>query len=602
VALYVGIYNKGVKPETALNLCAGIIGFMKSRPAQIIFFVLLSALLIIPRLIAINQFATVDEPYWLTAGSDFYFALGQRAFANTVYDYHPAVTTMWIIALGMLIYFPQYRGFGQGYFDVYKDSLERFLLSHGHTPLGLLTVSRVIQTVVIVFLLLVTFWFLRRTLGNKIALAGILLISFDPFFLGHSRLLNHEGLMSLFVMISLLAVLMHLFYERKPVYLLISGAAAGFAQLTKSSSIVLPPLIGLLFLVEIFFHHDLSWRNRVLKSLAELMVWFVMLGIVYFVFWPGMWVAPGEMLYQVFGNALSYAFGGARLSVTGGVQPADFQPHLGDINSFFTSISWRTTPIVWIGALLGLASLLKQKWEQRFAFLSILMIGFLFILLFGIANGRNSAHYVLTAYISLDIIAAIGWVYGIEWLSKLMLVGGRRILPGLVLGIIVIAQAVSALMFFPYYYNYYNPILKAWQPGSQNPNFGYGEVLELAARYLAQKPGAADTTVIAFYGRGPFSYFYPGKTEQLKPVYADAENVPQLIQILHESKYIVLYYELEKDRDIPANVLRALEGVTPEQVIRLNGVEYIRIYRADNLSPQFYKILVSTNNPTPTLP
>jgi len=32
-----------------------------------------------------------------------------RAFANTVYDYHPAVTTMWIIALGMLIYFPQYR-------------------------------------------------------------------------------------------------------------------------------------------------------------------------------------------------------------------------------------------------------------------------------------------------------------------------------------------------------------------------------------------------------------------------------------------------------------------------------------------------------------
>ena len=391
---------------------------MKSRPAQIIFFVLLSALLIIPRLIAINQFATVDEPYWLTAGSDFYFALGQRAFANTVYDYHPAVTTMWIIALGMLIYFPQYRGLGQGYFDVYKDSLERFLLSHGHTPLGLLTVSRVIQTVVIVFLLLVTFWFLRRTLGNKIALAGILLISFDPFFLGHSRLLNHEGLMSLFVMISLLAVLMHLFYERKPVYLLISGAAAGFAQLTKSSSIVLPPLIGLLFLVEIFFHHDLSWRNRVLKSLAELMVWFVMLGIVYFVFWPGMWVAPGEMLYQVFGNALSYAFGGARLSVTGGVQPADFQPHLGDINSFFTSISWRTTPIVWIGALLGLASLLKQKWEQRFAFLSILMIGFLFILLFGIANGRNSAHYVLTAYISLDVIAAIGWVYGIEWLSK----------------------------------------------------------------------------------------------------------------------------------------------------------------------------------------
>jgi 4-amino-4-deoxy-L-arabinose transferase-like glycosyltransferase len=564
---------------------------MKSRPIQIILVVLLAALLTIPRLIAINQFATVDEPYWLTAGSDFYFALGQRAFANTVYDYHPAVTTMWIIALGMLIYFPRYRGFGQGYFDVYKDSLERFLLSHGHTPLGLLTVSRVIQTVVIVFLLLVLFWFMRRLLGNLIAAAAVLLVSFDPFFLGHSRLLNHEGMLSLFVMISLFAALLHLFFERKWVYLLISGAAAGFAQLTKSSSLVLVPLIGLVFLVELFFHPDSSWRKRILKVAAELLIWFIMLAIVYFVFWPGMWVAPGEMLYQVFGNALSYAFGGARLSVTGAIQPADFQPHFSDINDFINSILWRTTPVIWIGAVLSLVPLVKQKWEQRFVLLSTILIGFLFILLFGIASGRNSAHYVLTSYVSLDIIAAAGWVYSLEWLTSHLPVGFRRIFPSLALGILVIVQAGSAFEFFPYYYTYYNPIMEARQPGRQNPNFGYGEGLELAARTLAQKPGAAESTVIVFYGRGPFSFFYPGKTEQLKPVYADAENVPQLIQILHQSKYIVIYYELEKERDVPANVMHALAGIAPEQVIWLNGIEYIRIYRADNLPVHFYDAL-----------
>jgi len=564
---------------------------MKSRLAQFFLFVLLGAVLIIPRLIAINQFATIDEPYWLTAGSDFYYALGQRAFANTVYDYHPAVTTMWIIALGMLIYFPQYRGFGQGYFDVYKDTLERFLLSHGHTPLGLLTVSRVIQTVIIVFLLFVVFWLLRRILGNKIAIAGTLLISFDPFFLGHSRLLNHEGMMSLFVMISLLAILTHLFFDRKLIYVLISGAAAGFAQLTKSSSVVLVPLIGLLFLVEIFFHQEVNWRKRILKATVELIAWFAMLCIVYFVFWPGMWVAPGEMLYQVFGNALSYAFGGARLSVTGGIQTEDFQPHLSDIYSFIRSILWRTTPIVWIGTLLSLGYLLRQKWEKRFTHLSIFLIGLLFILLFGIASGRNSAHYILTTYVALDILAATGWVYSVEWLSNHMQGDVRRIIPILVMGIIVIAQAGSGLMFFPYYYTYYNPIMEAWQPGRQNPNFGYGEGLELAARYLAQMPGAANAQVIAFYGRGSFSYFYPGKTEQLKPVYADAENVPQLVQILHESKYIVLYYELEKDRNVPANLMRALDGITPVKVIWLNDIEYIRIYRADTLSAQFYKTL-----------
>jgi hypothetical protein len=162
---------------------------------------------------------------------------------------------------------------------------------------------------------------------------------------------------------------------------------------------------------------------------------------------------------------------------------------------------------------------------------------------------------------------------------------------GLALGIIVIVQAASAFAFFPYYYTYYNPIMEARQPGRQNSNFGYGDGLELAARYLAQQPGAAQAPVIAFYGRGPFSYFYPGRTEQLKPVYADAENVPQLVQILHESKYLVIYYELEKERDVPANVMHALEGVNPENVIRLNGIEYIRIYRADTLSPQFYESL-----------
>lgn len=558
---------------------------------QIIFILVLTGLVAVPRVVAIDRFATVDEPYWLTAGSDFYYALGQHAFANTVYDYHPAVTTMWIIAAGMLFYFPQYRGFGQGYFDVYKDSLERFLISHQHTPLGLLTASRLIQTVVIVFLLLVLFWFLLKLFSNKIAITGTLLVSFDPFFLGHSRLLNHEGILSLLIMISLLAAIHYLFFDKKLVYLLISGAAAGFAQLTKSSSIVLIPVIFCVFLVEIFLHRELGRRKRIFKAVYESFAWLGILGIVYFVFWPGMWVAPGEMLYQVFGNAFSYAFEGARLSVTGGVQPAEFHPQFSDVTYYFQSILWRTTPIVWIGALLSLFALVRQKWDERFTLFSIALIGLLFIFLFGIASGRNSAHYVLTSYVSLDILAAAGWVYGVEWLSHLIPDGVRRVMPVLVLGIVITVQACCALAFFPYYYTYYNPIMEALQPGRQNPNFGYGDGLEVAARYLSEKPEAADSTVIAFYGRGPFSYFYPGETEQLKPVYADVENVPQLVQILRKSKYIVIYYELERERDVPANVMRALEGEIPEKVIWLNNIEYIRIYREDNLSPHFYEVL-----------
>ena len=74
---------------------------VRSSRASAAILLGLSALTLIPRLIGIDRFATVDEPYWLTAGANFYYALGQRHFAATVYDYHPAVTTMWLIAAAM---------------------------------------------------------------------------------------------------------------------------------------------------------------------------------------------------------------------------------------------------------------------------------------------------------------------------------------------------------------------------------------------------------------------------------------------------------------------------------------------------------------------
>jgi hypothetical protein len=277
--------------------------------------------------------------------------------------------------------------------------------------------------------------------------------------------------------------------------------------------------------------------------------------------------------------------------VTGGVQPAQFQFNLLGIVTYVRSVLWRTTPILWLGFLLCLVAVLAQKRGVRLVLLFIFLIGFLFILLFGIANGRNSAHYVLTTYVSLDILAAAGFMYSATWLASRLPESLGRAVPPLALGLAILLQAGGAFPFFPYYYTYYNPIMEAVQPGRQNPSFGYGEGLELAASYLAQQSTAGESTAVAFYGRGPFSYFYPGKTEQLKPVYADAENVPQLRQVIHKSQYVVLYYELEHERNSPANVMQALESLQPEKSIWLNGIEYVRIYRVDSLPPQFYAAL-----------
>ena len=70
-------------------------------------------------------------------------------------------------------------------------------------------------------------------------------------------------------------------------------------------------------------------------------------------------------------------------------------------------------------------------------------------------------------------------------------------------------------------------------------------------------------------------------------MYADAENVPQLRQILGQSDYLVLYYALQKGRDVPANVMRAVEDVAPEKSIWLNGIEYVRIYSLASMPADF---------------
>ena len=65
----------------------------KERRIEILIVICLSALILIPRLIGLDAFVSVDEPDWLKFGANFYHAIGTGNFASTVYDYHPGVTT-----------------------------------------------------------------------------------------------------------------------------------------------------------------------------------------------------------------------------------------------------------------------------------------------------------------------------------------------------------------------------------------------------------------------------------------------------------------------------------------------------------------------------
>ena len=555
--------------------------------SALLLTILLAALLA-PRLIGITKFTTGDEPAWLIFSHNFLHAINKGQFERTVYEYHPAVTTMWVISAAILSYFPQFTQLRHGYFDKFWE-LDEIYARYGKVLSTVLYRSRVINILLLSSFLILSFIFLWRLLGLAMAVTATLLISFDPFYLGQSRLLNHEGMASAFALAAILALLIYLYLGRKPLYLLISAFAGGLALLTKSPMILLIPLAGLMFLVNgIEERRTTPNRPRAIgRSIAGYLAWLGVLALVYVLLWPGMWVAPTKMLYEVYANAASYAFQGQRLQVTQQVVVKPLEFSFTELGYFLVAILYKTTPVVWVGAALSLAGLFARSRLPltKFAKLVVIYLAvlvLLFILMFGIAEGRNSMHYILMVFVCMDVMAGIGYVWGVRLLAGKVTWMGKPASQAGILAAIILLQGLSALPDYPYYYTYTNPLMQTIQPGTQDPAAGYGEGLELAAAYLAQKPGSENLVVSSHLGVGPFSYYFPGISHPL--MYSGRDYLTDnSVQWVNESDYLVIYDIQQRPIDLPSGLLDALAGVTPEHTISINGLHYASIYEVSEL-------------------
>lgn len=549
--------------------------------------ILISAILL-PRTIGLDRFVTVDEPIWLIGTANFYYALGQRDFVNTFVANHPAVPTMWIITAGFLMYFPEYRGLGQGYVWKYRD-YDQIFAKFNKRPLELLKISRLIYVIINTLLLLVAFWLIRYLYGNIIAWVATLLVAFDPYFLGHSRLLNHETMMSLFILISFFAAMVFIEKNRHWIFWVISSISAGLALLTISPSVIIIPLVGLMLLVK----YVSQWKKQKLPGLSlsylKLMVIYASyLSLTFVVLWPGMWVNPGKMLNLVFGNALSYAFQGANLNVTKEINPSRFGLEITGITPYIVGLFWRTTPVTWLGTLFACIGLFIKDHSTftpvvKKSIIYLGSIAVLFVLMFGIAKGRNSPHYIMMSYVCLEVIAGIGLVGAIRWV-------GERFTParqGWVMIVLVTSllgvHIAGGISQFPYYYTYLNPLMEYFMKG--NPNQGYGEGLEKAGEYLSQKPNASELTAISWFGYGPFSYFFSGQSIHMPPT--DFME-PSLLENIHRSNYLVVYDIYQIRHHMPGLLMDALNGITPETVIMIDGMDYVSIYKVVDLPESLF--------------
>jgi 4-amino-4-deoxy-L-arabinose transferase-like glycosyltransferase len=448
---------------------------------------------------------------------------------------------------------------------------------------------------VIVILFLLLYYLLRRLVSEPIAFFSVLFASFDPYFLGMSRLLNHEAMLSLFVLVSVLAFFIYFLQGRKAIFLLLSGIAAGLAQLTKSSAIVILVPIGVILLMQVIGQWRDGFSKAVWDPMKVFLAWLLILVGAYVIFWPGMWVAPGKMLYEVYGNAFSYTFQGARLKVTENLNASEFSldTNVSGIASLINVILWRTTPLTWLGVLLGLfLPFLRRSLTLPMRQLSTLLpvTAAAFILMFGIAQGRNSPHYLLSCYLALNLLAGLGWFNALRWLAERLPARGKLIqVAGL--SLLAIAQASSAFSFYPYYYTYRNPILYGAGWYAEYPQMPYGEGLELAAQYLATLPDAKDSVTLAYYARGCFSFYYPGETTRFKPYYADDGHEADLLREISSADYLVLYYANQGKMERYTALFDALAGAQPMREISMDGYKYVTIYKVEDIPQAVFEAL-----------
>jgi hypothetical protein len=565
--------------------------FSHRRWLQALLLFLLALALLLPRLLQLSRYVTVDEPLWLIRSANFYQALAAGDWQDTFQREHPGVTIMWAGTLGFLLRFPEYARLAETQL-VNPQALDEFLGLHQHTSLGLLVAGRLVAVLGVTLAVLLALHFLARLVGWLPAFLAIFLVALDPYFIALSRLLHLDGPLAAWMLLSLLSFMSYLYAGRRTVDLLVSAVSAGLAWLTKSPALFLIPFYGLLVLLELlglWRQAGWAWLRHWKAALGDLwqaarpyLLWLLLGAAVFVLLWPAMWVDPLNSLARIFSQATAYAAEGQDSATffMGAVYQAGQSPW------FFYPVSllWRLTPPVTIGLLLALlAWLFPRQAGLAPAHKKVIQILSLFTILFLVLitlSQKKADRYQIPVQPALCIMAALGWL---AWLGALLRRAQARFRSGrldhlaqnpgpwLAIGggLLVAWQLLGPLQTFPYY-DYYNDLLGGSQAAAAVMMIGRGEGLDQVARYLNSLPDASKLVAMARYNKGCVSYYFNGRVLGMEDDASLAD--------LQKADYVIMYIH-QWQRQIPSQeALDYLKTLKPVFVARIGGLDYAEVY------------------------
>lgn len=480
-----------------------------------------------------------DAVNWHFRSEQFIVGLKSGDFLKTYQHYHPGVTLMWVMGVPIEIarqINPSFRVYNQ----------DNFLRLHQIAKYSLVLTQLALSIVLILAL--------KEILGLRKSIFAVSIFTFEPFFLGNSRLLHMDVLLTLFVVLSL--TYGYKYYTRRSVtYAIFSGVFAGLSFLTKSVGLltVVAPII-LATIVMTFLTPPTSKKRLDRKrSIMYLSAFLLSTVATIFILFPALWVNPKFVLSDIFNEGLRI-----------GTRRGHEQVVLGDATdvagpSFYPLvILLKTSPLIWLGIGLFIFQIIRNHRKYQNVdktFLLYLTVFYLVYFLGMTLASKKIDRYMIPLFPLLGIVSAIG--------INQAFVNTRGRYSKIALLVTGIGVFYPLFKLYPYYFTYTNPLFGSAENANkitgQKP-FGIG-IPELKSR-LINKYG--DGVSLGFIDKKPMSMIYPNS---------------KLFDIRETgtSKYALII--LGPNEEMPQNVLDGKFKFVQDDAMYINGLEFWRVYK-----------------------
>lgn len=485
---------------------------LRKRLAYFSVGVALIILVMVPRLFALDAVRSPDEDRWQARTAGYTRKLANGQWSQLLQAPHPGATVVLLSATANATY----------------------TLAMQKLPLAF-TAGLLILALGYVY---GTLW------GTPAGILVVLLLAYNPLLFAHSRVFGLDALLSLLLSLSLgLLFLWRASMQKR--YAVAAGATAAAAILTKLPGLVILPTTAILAVWWLCISNRKQdiWRAALLWLLS-----FTVAAIV---------ILPPFLLDTV---------GTFRQLADTFTSPGYQSEHLGSVWYYAASLFFFSAPAHVLVIVLLPLFFTKQNDRKQSVIptevwgLLLSLVLFITMMSFGSKKGDR---YILPALVSFDLLAAAG----LTGLLKMWFDRTRRpvVAAALVLvGALIVWQAVDIVRLHPYNLAYVNPLTKQWYG---DRHLGWGEGLDLAAEYLNQKPHASELTVASYYNN-EFATYFVGNA--IPAHQHDAASVD----------YVVLYRSMF-DRGTDAwetDVLNLYRACQPEHTISLNNLPYAWIY------------------------